>query len=237
MPLRVEFLPYLADPSPESWRAICRLMSDGCSREQHKEDVSALARELHSWPPEIERPAPRGVAVNWPGWNLCRRVKETDIYGYYLLAAGKILLSDGTPAVRLQRAFTGSLQGPGGKAFRLGVEGQGDLVGSLCVEWPKVDDEYDQALTAYSKGWSGHPGEPKPCRISVPLEVEVKRDGERLRPAQEVRRDALRARGEIYLVVRRTEEMLCFLREERRRILETLGGLLGSGLRDGTQEA
>ena len=63
MTLRDAYYTHLADPGPESWRAICRLLSD------KKVPASALVaearelkRELAAWPPEVERPKPD----RWP---------------------------------------------------------------------------------------------------------------------------------------------------------------------------
>ena len=219
MPLRSAFLPLLADPSPESWREIVKTLDDAmdCGDfAQVDADAVGLLRELRMWPAEIERPLPKRWA-QVPGESgralckLARAVRETDLYPLYVEAAAKapeLRLHDGTPAVRLQRAFTGALQGPGGKGFRLGTVGQGDLIGSLCVEWPCYADA-DQ----HECSW---------CRLSVPLEVEVKRDAGKMRPEQEQRRDALWRRGEIYITVTRVAQMVKLLAAERDRILEML---------------
>jgi hypothetical protein len=79
----------------------------------------------------------------------------------------------------------------------MGVEGQGDLSGSLCIEW-------------------------RGCRFPIALEVEVKTAAGKLRPAQQTRSEALHRRGEIYLTVRRTDEMIKALTAKRDWILNLL---------------
>lgn len=246
MPLRAEFTPHLADPSPESWREICRLLDDPrITASQHMLDVHRLADELAAWPPEIERPPLKHWhdGAHAAELRLCLAVREVDLYRHYIDAAASapaLRLRDGAPAARLERAFTGSLQGQGGRAHRVGVKGQGDLHGSLCVEWRDWrsygDVEWDEdALNAGCAGCAkvarssvedvglscaAHGGEWR--RLSVALEVEVKRDGGRVRPEQAARATALRRRGELYLLVNRTAEMIRLLVAERARILSTI---------------
>lgn len=241
MPLRAEFTPHLADPSPASWREICRLLDDPrITASQHTLDVHRLAEELAAWPPEIERPPLK----HWHDGahaelRLCLAVREVDLYRHYIDAAAgapALRLRDGAPAARLERAFTGALQGQSGKAHRVGVKGQGDLHGSLCVEWRDWRTVGDEgALNAACAGCAKvarspveevglscalHGGEWR--RLSVSLEVEVKRDGGKARPEQVARAAALRRRGELYLLVNRTAEMIRLLVAERARILSTI---------------
>lgn len=201
--MRNTLLPQILDPSPESWKAICELI-DQVTDAQLLADVKGLERELKSWPPEVDRPPAKGWTPELPQWRLVRRVREVDLYPHFIKVASQaMVLSDGTPAVRLQRAFSGALQGAAGKTHRVGVEGQGDLSGSLCVEW------------------RGH-------RFPVALEVEVKTAAGKVRPAQQTRCDALRRRGEIYLVVRTTAEMVQLLKAEHDRIVKALDSLSAS---------
>ena len=201
--MRNAFLPHLLDPSPESWVAICKLLEPHPAPDQIAQllaDVQGLEAELRAWPPEIDRPPAKGWDPSLPQWRLVRRVREVDLYPLFIKAAATapaLRLSDGTPAVRLQRNFSGALQGAGGKTHRMGVEGQGDLSGSLCVEW-------------------------RGCRFPIALEVEVKTASGKLRPAQQTRSEALHRRGEIYLTVRRTDEMIKMLTAERDRIVNLL---------------
>jgi hypothetical protein len=243
MPLRAEFTPHLADPSPESWREICRLLDDPrITASQHMLDVHRLADELAAWPPEIERPPLKHWhdGAHAAELRLCLAVREVDLYRHYIDAAAgapALRLRDGAPAARLERAFTGSLQGQGGRAHRVGVKGQGDLHGSLCVEW--IDfGSYDARATGVPNACAVCQGCGKVAasrddlscaihgtewrRLSVSLEVEVKRDGGRIRPEQEARATALRRRGELYLLVNRTAEMIRLLVAERARILSTI---------------
>lgn len=232
MALRSEFYALLADPGPESWRAMVRLLDDRTvSDAVQRAEAKELRAELKHWPPEVERAPPK----HWLPEShkdllaLCLQVREVDLYRYYIDAASTshlLRLRDGRPAVRLQRTFTGSLQGAHGRMHRIGVEGQGDLAGSLCVEWlasysvpapaclgcVKVGGSADPGLTCALHGTAWR-------RLSVALEVEVKVDGGRVRDEQKVRDQALRARGEIYLLVRRAADMVAALVEERRRIL------------------
>ena len=137
---------------------------------------------------------------------LCRTVREVDLYEHYIKAAREapaLRLRDGTPAVRLQRQFTGALQGSHGKRLRIGKRGSGDLSGSICVEWAVGGGSRSES------GWR---------RISVACEVEVKRAAEEQREAQVERENALRRRGEVYVLARRTDEMVRALVAERGRL-------------------
>lgn len=228
MPLRSEFFPLLADPGPESWRAICKLLDDPrVTDAQRLEDARQLAAELKSWPKEVDRPPSSGAdwtavklgaladnAVRDALIALCWRVREVDLYRLYIDAACKtpppdLVLRDGRPAVRLSRVFTGAMQGAGGRVHSLGVEGQADLCGSLCVEW-------ETTRTTDGREWK---------RLPVPIEVEVKKATGRLRPAQAQRQEALAERCELYVVVRRVDEMLRALVAERQRVLALVGAL------------
>ena len=215
--MRDAYYAHLADPGPDSWRAICRLLSD---KKVPASTLAAEARELRAelaaWPPEIERPAHSSWGVAGGGTTcpdgdlrsarlaLCRTVREIDLYEHYIRAAREapaLRLRDGTPAVRLQRQFTGALQGSHGKRLRIGKRGNGDLSGSICVEWAAGGD------------WR---------RISIACEVEVKRAAEEQREEQAEREAALLRRGEVYLLVRRTDEMVRLLVAERARLIAML---------------
>lgn len=239
MPLRDDFYRHLADPGPESWAGITRLLDDrAVSDAQLALDLRELARELRAWPPEVARPAPRHW-VDAGLLKLCRDVREVDLYPLYVSAAAdapSLRLRDGRPAARLQRSFSGSLQGAHGRMHQIGVEGQGDLVGSLVVEWcsenvaPDCVDCQEWILTGGDCDAPPPSAAPR-CeahddwhRVAVAVEVEVKRDGGKLRPAQAARRDALRQRGEVWLLVRRTDELVRGLVAERDRILRTIRG-------------
>jgi hypothetical protein len=202
--MRDEFYGFLADPGPESWAQIVRLLSDPRA---DPAEVAEVGRELRAWPPEVERPAPRTWAGKAALLKLTRALREVDLYPHYIRAAAESLrlrLRDGTPAVRLQRSFTGSLQGAHGRIHQIGVPGQGDLCGSLCVEW-----------RVYHSGG---------CRrFAVALEIEVKRSAGKQSAAQHEREEALWRRGELYLCVRTTAEMLLRLEAERDRLLTELG--------------
>ena len=90
MPLRAEFTPHLADPSPESWREICRLLDDPrITASQHMLDVHRLADELAAWPPEIERPPLKHWhdGAHAAELRLCLSVREVDLYRHYIDAA------------------------------------------------------------------------------------------------------------------------------------------------------
>mgnify|MGYP000952736149 CR=1 FL=1 len=223
--MRDAYYTHLADPGPESWRAICRLLSD---KRVPAATLVAEARELRAelaaWPPEVERPAhsswgAAGGGATCPDGDLrsarlalCRTVREIDLYEHYIRAAREapaLLLRDGTPAVRLQRQFTGALQGSHGKRLRIGKKGSGDLCGSICVEW---------AVGGGSRAESGW------RRLSVACEVEVKRGAEEQREAQVERENALRRRGEVYVLARRTDEMVRALVAERARITSLVLG-------------
>ena len=123
-------------------------------------------------------------------------------------------LRDGTPAVRLERQFTGALQGAAGKIHSVGVTGGADLHGSLCVEWQLCGGGCGASIKYCSHE----------VRLSVPLEVEIKTDGGKLRPEQAARQEALRRRGEVSLVCYRTADMLRQLCDERAKILKMIGG-------------
>jgi hypothetical protein len=218
--VRDAYYTHLADPGPESWRAICRLLSDKrIPASTLVAEAKELKRELAAWPPEVERPKPD----RWPTVGatpderelaearaaLCRVVREVDLYDHYIRAAREapaLRLRDGTPAVRLQRQFTGALQGLHGKRLRIGKRGSGDLSGSICVEWAVGGD------------WR---------RLSVACEVEVKRAAEEQREEQVERENALRRRGEVYVLARRTDEMVRALVAERGRLTSLV---LGCGL-------
>ena len=224
--MRDAYYTHLADPGPESWRAICRLLSDKkVPASTLIAEARELKRELAAWPPEVERPKPdRWPAVGaTPGERelaearaaLCRAVREIDLYDHYIRAAREapaLRLRDGTPAVRLQRQFTGALQGSHGKRLRIGKRGSGDLSGSICVEWAVGGGSRSES------GWR---------RISVACEVEVKRAAEEQREEQVERESALRRRGEVYVLARRTDEMVRTLVAERGRFTSLV---LGCGL-------
>ena len=224
--MRDAYYAHLADPGPDSWRAICRLLSDKrVPAATLAAEARDLKRELTAWPPEVERPKPdRWPAVGaTPGERelaearaaLCRAVREIDLYDHYIRAAREapaLRLRDGTPAVRLQRQFTGALQGSHGKRVRIGKRGNGDLSGSICVEWAVGGGSRSES------GWR---------RISVACEVEVKRAAEEQREEQVERESALRRRGEVYVLARRTDEMVRALVAERGRLTSLV---LGYGL-------
>lgn len=220
--MRDEFYPLIAEPGPDSWADILRLLGAGTPS---PDELAQLADELRAWPVEVERKLPAQLSLRFPD-PIVRRVRheprEVDLYNAYLAAAaGAIALSDGRPAVRLQRAFSGALQGAHGRVHRIGVAGQGDLCGSLCVEFQFADPTCQQCSPP-----PGH--DPAGCgrhadRVAVALEVEVKRAAGRQSPAQRQREEALRARGEIYLLVRSTADMVRALRTERDRVLAALG--------------
>lgn len=213
--MRDELYSLLADPGPESWRKICAVLSNG-SEAEIAADVAELKRELHAWPPEVERPAPKewlreknvdashnqsenAIHIHRAKISLCRQIREVDLYKLYCDAADdpRLRFGDGTPAVRLQRNFSGTLQGAHGRHHTIGVRGQGDLIGSLCLESPAG-------------------------RIAIALEVEVKRHSGKQSPEQIQRQEALQRRGEIYLLVRRTEEMIQLLISHRDKLKKTL---------------
>lgn len=225
--MRDEFYGLLADPGPESWAGIVRLLSDPRRRSDPAE-VAEVERELRAWPPEVERPAPRSWLPESHAalLKLARAVREVDLYPHYIRAAAespRLRLRDGTPAIRLQRSFSGALQGAHGRMHQIGVPGQGDLCGSMCVEIEKPDEEHEAGLLAYSKGRGAHPGDAPALRLAVAMEVEVKRGAGKQSPVQRQREEALRRRGELYLCVRTTSEMLRILEAERDRILRDLG--------------
>lgn len=230
----------LADPGPASWVAICKLLDvPGPRGHEASEavvlaDAVALKRELRSWPPEVERPAPsHWYAARGPLAEarraLVREVREVDLYELYCQVARDsplLRLHDGTPAVRLQRNFRGTLQGAHGRTVSIGVDGQADLCGSLCVEWfDHADPDHAAAALEYSKGRSSDPGDPPVRRLGVSLEVEVKRDCGTQSKDQVKREAALRRRGEVYICVKRTEEMVRLLITERARLSALLGGI------------
>lgn len=224
--MRDAYYTHLANPGPESWRAICRLLSDKkVPAATLVAEARDLKRELAAWPPEVERPKPD----RWPAVGatpdqrelaearaaLCRVVREVDLYDHYIRAAREapaLRLRDGTPAVRLQRQFTGALQGSHGKRVRIGKRGSGDLSGSICVEWAVGGGSRSES------GWR---------RISIACEVEVKRAAEEQREEQVERENALRRRGEVYVLARRTDEMVRALVAERGRLTSLV---LGCGL-------
>jgi hypothetical protein len=224
--VRDAYYTHLADPGPDSWRAICRLLSDKkVPAATLVAEARDLKRELAAWPPEVERPKPD----RWPAVGatpverelaearaaLCRVVREVDLYDHYVRAAREapaLRLRDGTPAVRLQRQFTGALQGSHGKRVRIGKRGSGDLSGSICVEWAVGGGSRSES------GWR---------RISIACEVEVKRAAEEQREEQMERENALRRRGEVYVLARRTDEMVRALVAERGRLTSLV---LGCGL-------
>lgn len=229
--MRDEFYALLAEPGPESWAKLCKLLAQelrtGRDPSAFIAEYTEVARELRAWPPEIDRSPPAewlrtdggaGVQeVRAARLNLARIVREVDLYPYYIRAAAesqRLRLRDGTPAVRLQRSFSGALQGAHGRMHQIGVPGQGDLCGSLCVEVHCSD------ATCYSSKTSGGPCEADHWRrLAVALEVEVKRAAGKQSPVQRQREEALRRRGELYLCVRTTAEMLRLLESERDRIL------------------
>ena len=223
MRLREPYFIHLANPGPASWRGIIALLDDpSVTSDQHAAEVKILSSELAAWPPEIER-APPSHWLRLPETfaaeiALCHRVREVDLYRHYIDAAARapaLQLSIGGPAVRLERAFTGALQGAAGVAHRVGVKGQGDLSGSLCVEWTttkvvaSVTVSGSERVHALTESATRH--------ASIHLEVEVKTDGGKVRPDQEIRAKAFERRGELYLIVRRTAEMVRLLVEARDR--------------------
>lgn len=228
--MRDEFYSLLADPGPESWAGICKLLAQappiGRDPSAFIAECAEVARELRAWPPEVDRPPPTewlrtdGSAgpqeVRAARLGLARTVREVDLYPHYIRAAAespRLRLRDGTPAVRLQRSFTGSLQGAHGRMHQIGVPGQGDLCGSLCIEIHRSDSTCHPSKTSGS-----------PC-LAVALEVEVKRSAGKQSLVQRQREEALRRRGELYLCVCTTAEMLRILEAERDRILSDLGSL------------
>ena len=113
MPLRAEFTPHLADPSPESWREICRLLDDPrITASQHMLDVHRLADELAAWPPEIERPPLKhwhdsAHAADFACASRCARWICTATTSTRPPALPRFDSRDGAPAARgLERAFT-----------------------------------------------------------------------------------------------------------------------------------
>lgn len=230
--MRDEFYGLLAEPGPESWAGIVRLLSDP---RFDPAEVAEVERELRAWPPEVERSAPRAWLPESHAalLKLARAVREVDLYPHYIRAAAespRLRLRDGTPAVRLQRSFSGALQGAHGRMHQIGVPGQGDLCGSLCVEFqtsnlcPTCNGEggrmdgvvWSACAADCASGAMIH-------RLAVALEVEVKRGAGKQSPVQRQREEALRRRGELYLCVRTTAEMLRLLEAERDRILRDLG--------------
>jgi hypothetical protein len=220
--VRDEFYGLLAEPGPESWAGIVRLLSDPRRRFDPAE-AAEVERDLRAWPPEVERPAPRAWLPESHAalLKLARTVREVDLYPHYIRAAAespRLRLRDGTPAVRLQRSFSGALQGAHGRMHQIGVPGQGDLCGSLCVEVHCSD------ATCYSSRTTAGPCEADHWRrLAASLEIEVKRGAGKQSPVQRQREEALRRRGELYLCVRTTAEMLRLLESERDRILRDLG--------------
>jgi len=227
--VRDAYYALLADPSPESWRGVCKLLSDHRATDaQLLLEARELRRELAAWPPEVERPPADGWAARGGRsdaladalFALCRSVREVDLYDHYVAAAREapaLRLRDGTPAVRLQRQFTGALQGARGRTHRIGKRGNADLNGSLCVEW-------------WTCGAGCRVPRPLACghspvthnALSVAVEVEVKRAAGVQDPAQVTRMEALRRRGEVYVLARRTDEMVRLLVAERDRYLTLL---------------
>lgn len=251
MAARPELLAALADPSPESWARVWELLYQ-VRGTQLAEEVAACRRELREWPPEVDRP-PRPARVGRrtvaevearaaAGTDdrlallapLCRTVREVDLYPLYVAGiceSPRLRLSDGRQAVRLQRAFVGSLSSGRGDV-RVGQRGQGDLVGGMCAEWWECPEGCRWATPPpaefgaddLSRGdCCARHGESARHLVEVTLEVEVKRDGGRLRPDQAQRRDALRARGGVYVVARRIAEAVDLLVAERVRLARELG--------------
>lgn len=247
-----------SEASPKTWRRLLELLCDPTlDPAQLRAEVAWLRRELRAWPPEVSRPAPTARLVERKFYGgatlpqammprffatyddlrpLCRVTREVDLYPLYvekICTSPRLLLADGTQAVRLSRQFTGKLADR-----RIGQVGQGDLVGGLCVEWWTCADgcawtRGDAAGDdlAVSKGARGDDealdclashGEPQRHRLDVRLEVEVKMDDGELEDSQDARLRDFAARGGVYVVPTRIAQAIDLIVEARDRIAAEL---------------
>jgi hypothetical protein len=184
-----QLLQWLQAPSVESWREIViegkRAVKQ--SRVQMAVFEMMLDRHLKEWPKELERVAPA-----WPeSWQRRyeHRVREVDTYGAFLAGIcgdPRLKLHDGLQAVQLARKYVGAARDLySEKRIKVNQAGEGDLGGTLTVEW------------RISGGWR---------RLARPLEVDVKKPEGRPEESQKLRQQALVMRGGLYLYVRTVEE-------------------------------
>lgn len=222
------------------WAEILRLLLDPTiSDEQRAREAAWLRRELAAWPVEVSRPPPKPELVGGTAaWRasvgallrpLVRVVKEVDLYPLYIeriCTSPRLMLDDGGQAVRLARAFTGKLDDR-----RIGQVGQGDLIGDLVVEYsrpiPLALGADTVAHTFTRDSFAAWVEERQRLRgrlrrLAVCLEIEVKTDTGRVEKEQAQRGAALRRRGALHLVVRRIDEAIDRLVEERDRITKEL---------------
>lgn len=185
----------LSDPSPQEWREVAKYLD---SNPYSPELIQSLHKALRKWPREL----PRDPLDHWTQEShgqllrLCVRVPEVTVYGYYLAqihSAPKLQLSDGRPAVRLQRFFSGAAKVESDAWVRIGQAGQGDLVGMTTIALART-------------------------LIAVYTELEIKTPKGHLSEAQKVREEVVRSRGGIYLVAKSVKSAIAGLVAERERI-------------------
>ena len=193
----------LADPSPQDWRKVCKILdalwvSDPKSPELAAA-VAEVRRALATWPAPALKAVPREPLDHWrraPNRNvvghdalldLCMRVKhESQTYGYFetYVCNDKRLLwtadgpwgRAGCQQVHLARGFSGSTRSVKSEQWLcIGEPGQGDLVGWLSLWLPPYG------------------------LVALKLELEIKMPSGTLSKRQLARRDELSRAGAVYL--------------------------------------
>ena len=191
----------LADPSPQDWRKVCRIL-DGLhdtNPQALSAAILAVRKALHPWPADALKCVPREPLKHWRRstpenprghdalLDLCLKIKhESATYGYYEthICNDPALLwttdgpwgAKGCQQVHLVRGFSGRARSVRSEAWlRIGEPGQGDLVGWLSVFLPPYG------------------------LLAIKLEVEIKMPEGTLSKSQRARRDELARAGAIYL--------------------------------------
>ncbi len=191
----------LADPSPQDWRKVARILDKLHSTASHglPAALALVKRCIASWPADARKCVPREPLDHWRRatiddphghdqlLDLCLKIRhESSTYGYYetYVCNDPSLLwttdgpwgRAGCQQVHLVRGFSGPARSVRSDAWlRIGEAGQGDLVGWLSVYLPPYG------------------------LLAVKLEVEIKMPEGRLSPSQRARRDELARAGAIYL--------------------------------------
>ena len=193
----------LADPSPQDWRKVCKILDDLHSADptaaQLREAITATRKALATWPAPALKAVPRDPLPHWrrsigkgqPGHDalldLCLRVKhESQTYGYfetYVCNDPRLLWpkagpwgSAGCQQVHLARGFSGAARSVRSEQWlSIGEPGQGDLVGWLSLWLPPYG------------------------LLALKLELEIKMPNGRLSPKQKARRAELARAGAAYL--------------------------------------
>lgn len=173
----------LSNPSADNWKRIVQI---GTAARRESQEVlnlyySILSKALPSWPKELERRVPETWA--WHEKHVYEnRLMEVDSYSTFILGIcgdERLRLRDGRQGVRLERKFVGAARAlTSERRIKVNTEGQADLAGALILEWFR------------SGQWR---------RLSVVLEVEIKKPGKGLREAQGKRQRAFDETGAIYL--------------------------------------